>query len=74
MEKISIEKLSTESVTIKKETFDVNGNTVGLPVYASFLNSIRGRDELIRNIESPYKDVILMLWGNSPTVIENTEI
>lgn len=39
----------------------------------AYVNSVRGRIKLDEEVPPPYKDAVLLIWGNEPTVIEGQD-
>ena len=72
-EKISLHMLTSDSVSISKQNVTIiNGveYTIGNMWMKAYANSIRGREEMIAEVPEPYKSVILLMWGGSPTITE----
>ena len=76
IEKITIDMLTADSVSVKKQNYvDVNGTqyAIGEPWRRAYVNSASGRTQLQAEVSEPYKSIILMMWGETPTVIEVKE-
>ena len=70
-EKITVDMLTSDSVSIKKQNFSAVDGTeypIGEPWRKAYVNSTKGRIELESEINEPYKTAILSVWGNTPTV------
>lgn len=70
-EKISLDALNQDSVSIKKQQHAaVEGveYTVGEPWRRAYTNSISGREQVESEVAEPYKTAILSVWGDTPTV------
>ena len=70
MEKIFLDSLSADGVTVRKVMINENGNVTGEIWRAAYPNSLDGRRRLDGDIEEPYKTIIFMMWGNEPTINE----
>ena len=69
----SVDLLTQNSVTIKtKRYIEENGmrENVGLVHAEAYINSTRGREELINEVPEPYLSGVLAVWGDEPTVAE----
>jgi hypothetical protein len=44
---------------------------IGQPWRKAYVNSVRGRLEVEDEVPSPYKEVIFLMWGDNPTVLED---
>lgn len=77
IEKITLDTLTKNSVSIKKQNY-INQNGVEYAIgeiwRKAYVNSIRGRQEVESEVEEPYKAVIFMMWGDTPTVTEEENI
>lgn len=72
LEKITLDMLTQDSVSIKKQRYTTEGLEVGRPWRRAYINSIRGREQLQSEVTEPYKSVIMLMWGDAPTVVEET--
>lgn len=76
-EKITLDMLTKDSVSVKKQEViegkDGELYDVGQTWRKAYVNSIRGREEVQEEVEEPYKSVILLMWGDEPTVVEEVE-
>ncbi len=73
IEKITLDMLTQDSVSIKKQQYIVQDGKeyqVGQPWRRAYVNSIRGRQQVQEEVSEPYKSVIFMMWGDEPTVNE----
>jgi hypothetical protein len=73
IEKITLDMLNQNSVSVKKQKYIIQNDTE----YAiediwrrAYVNSIQGRQQVEDEVAEPYKSVIFMMWGDSPTVTE----
>lgn len=69
--KISLEMLSTDSVSVKTQTVILVEGTeyaLGLPHRRAFVNSAAGRKEMQAELAEPYRSAVLQMWGDKPTV------
>lgn len=72
-EKVTLDLLTQNGVTIGRQKMTVVDGAeypIGNVLCKAYTNSARGRDELIAEVEEPYKSIILMMWGETPTIIE----
>ena len=58
---IKIKNLSDKVATIL--TIEDNINHA-----RSYANTVRGRSQLESQVPSPYRDAIMLIWGDTPTV------
>jgi hypothetical protein len=71
--KITLDMLTQDSVSVKiQRYYDDNGTLypVGQPHRKAYVNSVRGRQEVEKEIEEPYKTIIFIMWGDKPTITE----
>jgi hypothetical protein len=76
LEKITLDMLTQDSVSVKKQQFILqNGKEyeIGEPWRRAYVNSVQGREQVQSEVSEPYKSVIMLMWGDTPTVDENTE-
>lgn len=76
-EKITLDKLTQDSVSIKKQNVTtINGveYELGQPSRKAYVNSIRGREEVQAELEEKYVNIIFAMWGDTPTVVEEVSI
>lgn len=75
IEKITLDMLTQDSVSVKKQQYvmqDGKEYAIGEPWRRAYVNSTSGRQQVQEEVAEPYKSVILMIWGNEPTVTEKT--
>lgn len=75
IEKITIDMLTADSVSIKKQNYVVvNGTEYAIeePWRRAYVNSTSGRTQLQAEVSEPYLSSILGVWGDTPTVVEET--
>ena len=73
-EKIYLDMLTQESVSLRKQQFTtVDGKEypIGEPWRRAYVNSIQGRQRVQEEVEEPYKSVIMLMWGDTPTITED---
>lgn len=73
IEKITLDMLTQDSVSVKKQQYIVqDGKEYAIRDIwrKAYINSFDGRKEVEEEVEEPYKSVILTMWGDSPTVSE----
>lgn len=71
-EKLSIELLTNDSVTVKLQRFFVDGGKeypIGKPESRGYYNSVIGRQE-VEELPDAQKTAVFAIWGNEPTVDE----
>jgi len=76
IEKITIDILTGNSVSIKKQNYAVINGTeyaIGEPWRRAYVNSTSGRMQLQAEVTEPYLTSILGVWGDTATVEEVTE-
>lgn len=69
----SVDLLTVNSVTIKQQKYiEENGvrENVGMVHAKAYINSARGREELIAEVPEPYISGVLAVWGDEPIVAE----
>jgi len=72
-EKISLDMLTPESVSVKKHQYvEVNGTEypIGEPWRRAYVNSTSGRQEVQDEVPEPYRSAIFAVWGEEPTVAD----
>ena len=75
-EKLTIDMLTQDSVSILKQRFYIENGTstqLGQNHRKAYTNSVNGRKELVE-LPQNVQNSILAMWGNAPTVTENTVI
>lgn len=74
---IGLDALNENSVTVKTQRY-IEENGVQLNVgelhAKSYVNSERGRAELLEEVEEPYLSAVLAVWGDTPTVVEDIKV
>lgn len=76
IEKITLDMLTQDSVSLKKQqyaTVDGKEYPIGQPWRRAYINSTQGRAQVQAEVPEPYLSAIMAVWGNSPTVAEQTE-
>jgi len=71
IEKITLDMLTENSVSIKKQKYIVdNGEEypVGQPWRRAYVNSERGRQQVQEEVPEPYRSAIFVVWGDTPTI------
>ena len=74
IEKITLDMLVQDSVSVKKQKYIEQAGEqyeVGQPWRRAYVNSIQGRQQVENEVAEPYKTIIFMMWGDSPTIEEN---
>jgi hypothetical protein len=73
VEKITLDLLTVDSVSVKKQQYTVvDGQeyAIGQPHRKAYVNSVRGRAEVMSELPGAQKNAIFAVWGNAPTVEE----
>lgn len=73
--RIYLNGLDANSVTLIKQNYvTVEGAeyNAGQPAAVSYINSTNGRAEVESDVIDPYKTAIFAVWGDTPTVDENS--
>lgn len=73
MERIFLDMLSQDSVSLRKQKYtEINGIEyhIGNPWRRLYTNSERGRELVNNEVSEPYKSAIIAVWGDTPTVTE----
>lgn len=76
IEKITLDMLTQDSVSLKKQQYTAIDGTeypIGQPWRRAYINSTQGRAKVEAEIEEPYKTAIFAVWGDTPTVTETAE-
>lgn len=74
-ERISLDALTSSSVSVKTQKYVVVDDTeyaVGEPHRCAYVNTERGREE-IATLPEPYLSAVMAVWGDTPTVVEQTD-
>ena len=75
-EKITIDMLTQDGVSIKKQqyvTIDGVDYPVGNPWRRAYANSVSGRQAVQNEVPEPHRTAIFAVWGDTPTVDETVE-
>ena len=75
-EKITLDMLTQDSVSLKKQQYTiVEGKEypIGEPWRRAYINSEQGRIQVNSEVIEPYRSVIMLMWGDNPTVTEQVE-
>ncbi len=73
IEKVALDMLTNTSVSVKKQRYYNDNGTlyaIGEPSRKAYVNSIRGREEVINELQQEYQNAIFAIWGNTPTISE----
>lgn len=76
MEKVVLDALSSDSVSIKKQLYIEHSGVeyaAGPPHRCAYVNTERGRDELAGALPEPYLSAVMAVWGASASVTEAGE-
>ena len=70
---ITLDMLTQESVSVVTENkFEFNGNifSSGEIHRKAYANSVNGRNELMHELQEPYLNSVLAMWGNTARIKE----
>lgn len=73
IEKITLDMLAKDSVSVKKQKYILQDNIeypIGDIWRRAYINSTQGRNQIQEEIPEPYRSVIMLMWGDSPTATE----
>lgn len=71
LEKISLDMLNKDSVSVKKQKYVVDEGveySVGKPWRKAYINSESGRQQVINELPQEHQNAIFAIWGDAPTV------
>lgn len=71
IEKITLDILTTDSVSVKKQNYMVVDGVeyrIGQPRRKAYLNSITGREEASTELPQAQRNAVFAVWGDSPSV------
>lgn len=75
IEKITLDMLTQDSVSVKTQRYvviDGQEYPIGEPHRRAYVNSVRGRQAVQDEVPEPHRSAIFALWGDEPTIIEDT--
>ncbi len=70
-ERITLDMLTQTGVSVKKQRILIEDGVeyeVGHPHRKAYINSLRGRQEVIDELPEPQRNAIFAVWGPEPTV------
>lgn len=70
-EKITLDMLTKDSVSVKKQKYTViDGQTyeIGLPSRIAYVNSNLGRQQISQDLSGSYLTAVMSVWGTTPTM------
>lgn len=76
IEKIALDMLTPTSVSVKKQQYvEVNGTEypIGEPWRRAYVNNSSGRQQVMDEVQEPYRSAIFAVWGNEPIVPDPIE-
>jgi hypothetical protein len=76
IEKITLDMLAQDSVSVKKQQYisqDGVEYAIGEPWRRAYVNSTHGRAQVNAEVAEPYRSVIMLMWGDTPTVTDVAE-
>ena len=75
-EKITLDMLTRDSVSVKRQQYIILDGIeypIGQPWRRAYVNSVRGRQEVEKEVPEPHRTAIFAVWGDTPTVDETVE-
>ena len=76
IERITLDMLTQDGVSVKKQQYavvDGQEYPIGQPWRRAYINSAQGRQQVQAEVSEMYKRVIMLMWGEEPTVTKQTE-
>ncbi len=76
IKEIALDMLTQDSVSVKTQKYtDVEGveYPIGQPHRKAYVNSARGRQEVMDELPEPHQTAIFAIWGDTPTVVEEAQ-
>ena len=73
IKKYTLDMLTQEGVSVKTQQFATVEEVeypIGQPHRKAYVNSIRGREEVIAELPIQQQNAIFAVWGDTPTVDE----
>lgn len=73
IEKYTLDMLTQDSVSVKKQTYiDYMGQEypIGEPWRRAYVNSVKGRQQIVDELPQAQVNAIMAVWGDTPTVME----
>lgn len=67
-EKITLDRLTQDSVSVLKQRFDENGQQVGSNLRCAYMNSAISRAKLQEELPEDKWNDLIAVWGDKPTV------
>lgn len=76
LKKYTLDMLTQDSVSVKMQQYAVVDEieyAIGQPHRKAYINSIRGREEVVNELPTAQQSAIFSIWGDTPTVDENSD-
>ena len=73
IEKYTLDMLTQDSVSVMKQTYiDYMGQQypIGEPWRRAYMNSKKGRQQIVNELPQAQVNAIMAVWGDSPIVVE----
>lgn len=73
IERYIVDMLTQDNVSVKTQKYvvvDGQEYEVGQPHRKAYVNSIRGREEVMNELPLAQQNAIFAVWGEEPTVVE----
>lgn len=70
-EKITLDRLTRDSVSVLKQEFDEDGNQIGYNQRNAYLNTSQSREELQKILPEEEYQELISAWGDNPAVDES---
>lgn len=77
IEKYTIKNLTQDNAQVLKQTYieyDGQQYPVGETWSRGYVNSIAGRQQIINELPQAQQNAMFAVWGDTPTVTENSDI
>lgn len=73
IEKTTLDMLTQDSVSFRRQQFatiESKEYPIGEPWRRAYVNSTQGREQVNSEVSEPYRSVIMLMWGDTPTITE----
>ena len=73
IKKYTLDMLTQDSVSVKTQQYtevESQEYPVGNPHRKAYMNSVRGREEIINELPLSQQNAIFAVWGETPTIDE----
>ena len=76
IEKITLDMLTQDGVSVSKQTFiEYMGQVypIGEIWRKAYVNSLQGRQQIVDELPQAQVNAIMAVWGDTPTVVEDAQ-